>query len=123
MKRATPGNGGGGAGGGGCGTSIPDDGKAPSSVEDTSDEASVTSDCEAATKRREREWLAPKTGQRATRVGDNFQCVIPELGAADDDDDDEDEDEFVSNAAAEPQTGAAADTSPSREESRPGPRK
>ena len=56
--------GGGGSGGGGGGGS--DDGG-------TSGEEQA--------KRREREWLAPRTGPRTTRVGDDFQCAdLPTLG-------------------------------------------
>lgn len=50
-------------------------------VEVTTDDGS---DDQEAAKRREREWLAPKTGRRTTRVGESFQCVIPALGSEQD---------------------------------------
>ena len=34
---------------------------------------------EESAKRRERQWLAPKSGARSTRVGESYQCAIPEL--------------------------------------------
>jgi len=44
-------------------------------------EASDGQTSEEDAKRREREWLAPRTGRRSTRVGEDFQCEIPELGS------------------------------------------
>jgi hypothetical protein len=44
-------------------------------------EASDGQTSEEDAKRREREWLAPRTGRRSTRVGEDFQCKIPELGS------------------------------------------
>ena len=51
---------------------------------EASDRGAASSDgqtSEEDAKRREREWLAPRTGRRTTRVGDDFQCAIPELGS------------------------------------------
>jgi hypothetical protein len=43
------------------------------------DDGDSDDDTESFMKRREKEWLAPKSGPRSVRVGENYQCVIPDL--------------------------------------------
>lgn len=44
-----------------------------------SDNIANVDENESFSKRREKQWLAPKSGQRVTRVGEDYQCAIPDL--------------------------------------------
>jgi len=82
---------------------------AAAAASSSSGEASDGQTSEEDAKRREREWLAPRTGRRSTRVGEDFQCEIPELGSEPLEDDDR-SNGVGSTAAADAQVSPATNS-------------